>query len=39
MSGSMFEIDPATEVNEKWTIIWMHKNNNQSKWQLLIRLS
>ena len=39
MSGSMLEIEPATEVDEKWTIIWMHENNNQSKRRLLIRLS
>jgi hypothetical protein len=39
VSGSMLEIEPATEVDEKWTVIWMHENNNQSKRRLLIRLS
>ena len=39
VSGSMLEIEPATEVNKKWTVIWMHENNNQSKRRLLIRLS
>jgi hypothetical protein len=27
----MLEIEPATEVKRKWTVIWMHGNNNQSK--------
>jgi hypothetical protein len=31
--------EPTTEVDEKWTVIWMHGNNNQSKRRLLIRLS
>jgi hypothetical protein len=39
VSGSMLEMEPATDVNEKWTVIWMHENNNQSKRRLLIRLS
>jgi hypothetical protein len=39
VSGSMLEIEPATDVNKKWTVIWMHENNNQSKRRLLIRLS
>jgi hypothetical protein len=39
VTGSMLEIEPATEVDEYWTVIWMHENNNQSKRRLLIRLS
>jgi hypothetical protein len=29
----MLEIEPATEVNKKWTVIWMPENNNQSNYQ------
>ena len=39
VSGSMLEIEPAAEVNKKWTAIWMRENNNKSKRRLLIRLS
>ena len=35
----MLEIEPATEVDKKLTVIRMHENNNQSKRRLLIRLS